>query len=307
MKSSASKIKMTSYDDLFGRNEGAICSLNSENAIQDIELSKLFPFSQHPFKVLDDDKMEETKESISKYGVLIPIIARGKTDGNYEIIAGHRRKRACDLLGLDTIPTIVRDLDDEESTIVMVDSNIQRENLLFSEKAFAYKMKLDAIKRKAGRPKNNGDQVGYNLEGKKSIEVVAEQSGESRNQVQRYIRLTELIADLIELTDERKIAFNTAVELSYLPQGEQEMLLSKIEELAVVPSMAQAIKLKKYSTEGSLNEAVIDAILLESSDKPVSVTLKSEKLTKYFPQSYSKEQIEDVITTLLEKWHSEHK
>lgn len=307
MKSSASKIKMTSFDDLFGDNEETTSVEDTANRIQHIEISRLLPFAHHPFKVLDDGKMEETKESIAKYGVLVPIIARPKADGTFEIIAGHRRKRACDLLGLDTIPTIVRDLDDEESTIVMVDSNIQRENLLFSEKAFAYKMKLDAIKRKAGRPKNNGDQVGYNLEGKKSIEVVAEQSGESRNQVQRYIRLTELIADLIELTDERKIAFNTAVELSYLPQGEQEMLLSKIEELAVFPSMAQATKLKKYSTEGSLNEAVIDAILSESSNKPVSVTLKSEKLTKYFPQSYSKEQIEDVITTLLEKWHSEHK
>ena len=302
MKSSASKIKMTSFDDLFGDSRDSGNSNNEGNKIQDIELSKLFPFAHHPFKVLDDDKMVEIKESIAKYGVLVPIIARTKTDGNYEIIAGHRRKRACELLELRTIPTIVRDLDDEESTIVMVDSNIQRENLLFSEKAFAYKMKLDAIKRKAGRPKNNGDQVGYNLEGKKSIEVLAEQSGESRNQVQRYIRLTELISDLLELTDERKLAFNTAVELSYLSYQEQEILLFKIEELEVIPSMAQATKLKKYSSEGGLNAALIDAILSETVNKPVTVTLKSEKLTKYFPQSYSKEQMEEVITSLLEKW-----
>lgn len=304
MKSSASKIKMTSFDDLFGSNEETVCSLNNENSIQDMELSKLFPFPHHPFKVLDDEKMEETKESIAKYGVLVPIITRPKDDGTYEIIAGHRRKRACEMLKLETIPTIVRDLDDEESTIVMVDSNIQRENLLFSEKAFAYKMKLDAIKKQGKRRDLTSAQVGQ--KSATSVEIVAEQAGESRNQVKRYIRLTELIANLLHMTDERKIAFNTAVELSYLTHEEQEMLLSKIEELAVIPSMTQATKLKKYSAEGSLNEAVIDAILSESSDKPFSVTLKNEKLTKYFPKSYSKEQMEDVITTLLEKWHSEH-
>ena len=287
MKSSASKIKMTSFDDLFGDSEETVCSGNLDNSIQDIELSKLFAFSNHPFKVFDDDKMEETKESIEKYGVLVPIIVRPKADGNYEIIAGHRRKRACELLELPTIPAIVRDLDDEESTIVMVDSNIQRENLLFSEKAFAYKMKLEAIKRKAGRPKNNSAQVGQNFEkGKTSVEIVADEAGESRNQIKRYIRLTELITDLLEMVDERKIAFNTAVELSYLSQ-------------------AQATKLKKYSGEGTLNETVIDSILSETVDKPVTVTLKSEKLTKYFPKNYSKEQMEDVITTLLEQWHNE--
>lgn len=285
MKSSASKIKMTSFDDLFGSNEETVCSVDAVNTIQDIEISKLSTFANHPFKVLDDEKMEETKESIAKYGVLVPIIARPKEDGTFEIIAGHRRKRACELLELPTIPTIVRDLDDEESTIVMVDSNIQRENLLFSEKAYAYKMKLEAIKKQGKRTDLTSAQVVPKLTAR---EQVAKDAGVNRMEITRYIRLTELITDLLNMTDERKIAFNTAVELSYLSNEEQEMLLVKMEDLEVIPSMAQATKLKKYSAEGSLNEAVADAILSETSDKPVTVTLKSEKLTRYFPQSYSK-------------------
>lgn len=302
MKSSASKIKMTSFDDLFGSNEETVCSVDAVNTIQDIEISKLSTFANHPFKVLDDEKMEETKESIAKYGVLVPIIARPKEDGTFEIIAGHRRKRACELLELPTIPTIVRDLDDEESTIVMVDSNIQRENLLFSEKAYAYKMKLEAIKKQGKRTDLTSAQVVPKLTAR---EQVAKDAGVNRMEITRYIRLTELITDLLNMTDERKIAFNTAVELSYLSNEEQEMLLVKMEDLEVIPSMAQATKLKKYSAEGSLNEAVADAILSETSDKPVTVTLKSEKLTRYFPKSYSKEQMEDIITDLLQKWHDE--
>lgn len=305
MKSSASKIKMTSFDDLFGSNDETVCSADTVNTIQDIEISKLSTFANHPFKVLDDEKMEETKESIAKYGVLVPIIVRPKEDGTFEIIAGHRRKRACELLEIPTIPTIVRDLDDEESTIVMVDSNIQRENLLFSEKAYAYKMKLEAIKKQGKRTDLTCTQLAHKLDGKKSVEVVADDAGMSKDQVRRYIRLTELITDLLNMTDERKLAFNTAVELSYLSHDEQAMLLKKIKDLAVIPSMAQATKLKKYSAEGSLNEAVADAILSETSDKPVTVTLKSEKLTRYFPKSYSKEQMEDIITDLLQKWHDE--
>ena len=304
MKSSASKIKMTSFDDLFGDNEETTSIEDTANRIQHIEISRLLPFAHHPFKVLDDGKMEETKESIAKYGVLVPIIARPKADGTFEIIAGHRRKRACELLEIKTIPTMVRDLDDEESTIIMVDSNIQRENLLFSEKAFAYKMKLDAIKSQGKRNDLTLAQVVPKLSAR---EKVAQDAGVNRMEVTRYIRLTELMAALLDMTDERKIAFNTAVEISYLTQEEQEILQSKIEELMIIPSMAQATKLKKYSSEGTINETVIDAILSETADKPVTVTLKSEKLTKYFPKNYSKEQIEDVITTLLEKWHSEYK
>lgn len=302
MKSSASKIKMTSFDDLFGSTDETVCSVDTANTIQDIEISKLSTFANHPFKVLDDEKMEETKESIAKYGVLVPIIARPKEDGTFEIIAGHRRKRACELLKLPTIPTIVRDLDDEESTIVMVDSNIQRENLLFSEKAYAYKMKLEAIKKQGKRTDLTSAQVVPKLTAR---EQVAKDAGVNRMEITRYIRLTELITDLLNMTDERKIAFNTAVELSYLSHDEQAMLLKKIKDLAVIPSMAQATKLKKYSAEGSLNEAVADAILSETSEKPVIVTLKSEKLTRYFPKSYSKEQMEDIITDLLQKWHDE--
>lgn len=302
MKSSASKIKMTSFDDLFGSTDETVCSVDTVNTIQDIELSKLSTFANHPFKVLDDEKMEETKESIAKYGVLVPIIARPKEDGTFEIIAGHRRKRACELLELPTIPTIVRDLDDEESTIVMVDSNIQRENLLFSEKAYAYKMKLEAIKKQGKRTDLTSAQVVPKLTAR---EQVAKDAGVNRMEITRYIRLTELITDLLNMTDERKLAFNTAVELSYLTHDEQAMLLKKIKDLAVIPSMAQATKIKKYSADGTLNEAVADAILSETSDKPVTVTLKSEKLTRYFPKSYSKEQMEDIITDLLQKWHDE--
>ncbi len=302
MKSSASKIKMTSYNDLFGDSDEATYSSDVSNQIQDIELSKLTTFANHPFKVLDDDKMEETKESITKYGVLVPIIARPKENGTYEIIAGHRRKRACELLELPTIPTIVRDLDDEESTIVMVDSNIQRENLLFSEKAYAYKMKLDAIKKQGKRTDLTSAQVVPKLTAR---EQVAQDAGVNRMEVTRHIRLTELIIDLLDMTDERKLAFNTAVELSYLSNEEQEMLLVKMEDLEVIPSMAQATKLKKYSADGTLNDTVIDVILSETSEKPVTVTLKSEKLTRYFPKGYSKEQMETIITDLLQKWHDE--
>ncbi len=305
MKSSASKIKMSSYDALFGEDEVAQATCDGER-IQHISLSELFPFQNHPFKVLDDEKMEETKESIAKYGVLMPIIARPRLDGGYELVAGHRRKRASELLGLETIPTIVRELDDDESTIIMVDSNIQRENLLFSEKAFAYKMKLDAIKSQGKRTDLTSAQLGQKLEkSKTSIEIVAEQADDSRNQIKRYIRLTELIPTLLDMVDNKKLAFNTAVELSYLSHDDQELLLEKMVDLDVIPSLSQSTKLKKYSNDGSLSEAVIDVILSETVAKPVQVTLKKEKLGKYFPQNYSSEQMEEVITTLLEAWHNE--
>ncbi len=305
MKSSAAKIKMTSFDDLF-QTEDSAPSSDSERILQ-IPISSLYPFERHPFKVLDDEKMAETKESIEKYGVLMPIIARPKADGGYEIISGHRRKRACELLGIETIPTIVRDLDYEESTIIMVDSNIQRENLLFSEKAFAFRMKLDAIKRKTGRHlKENGTQLGHHSDGRKSVEIVADQSGESRNQIQRYIRLTELDPVLLSMVDEKKLAFNTAVELSYLSMPEQTMLLSKVEELAVIPSIAQATKLKKYSSDGTLTDTVIDVILSEGTEKPVQVTLKANKLSKYFPKGCTTEEMEQTIITLLEQWRSKN-
>lgn len=303
MKSSASKIKMTSFDELFGEENTPQLT---EDSIVNLPISSLFEFENHPFKVLEDEKMEETKESIAKYGVLVPIIVRPKDEQVYEIVAGHRRKKACELLGIETIPCIVRKLDDEESTIIMVDSNIQRENLLFSEKAFAYKMKLEAIKRKAGRPKNNGTQVAHNFNGKKSVEVVADDAGTSKDQIRRYIRLTELTEPLLDMVDERKLAFNVGVELSYLPYKEQEIVLDKMEYYLLSPSLAQATKLKKYSSDNGLTDVLIDSILSETTEKPVQVTFKKDKLKKYFPKEYSAEQIEEVITSLLEKWHTEN-
>lgn len=306
--SSASKIKMTSYDELFGINENKQTLEDDKERIQQIPLIELFPFPNHPFQVKNDDKMIETKESIEKYGVLVPIIVRPRAEGGYEIIAGHRRKHACELLKIKVISAIVRELEDEESTIIMVDSNIQRENLRYSEKAFAYKMKLDAIKMQGKRTDLTCAQVGQNYEKRKtSVEIVAEQSEESRNQVKRYIRLTELISDLLNLVDDKKLAFNTAVELSYLSKIEQQLLLDKIEELEISPSMTQATHLKAYSKEETVTEAIIVKILLQGVMKPTKVILKTKELKKYFPTDYSPEQMEAVITQLLEKWHSENK
>lgn len=296
---SASKIKMTSYDELFGEDTSPKIT---EDSIVNLPISFLFEFENHPFKVLEDEKMEETKESIAKYGVLVPIIVRPKDDDTYEIVAGHRRKKACELLGIETIPCIVRKLDDEESTIIMVDSNIQRENLLFSEKAFAYKMKLEAIKRQGKRNDLTSTQVAQKL----SVEIVADDASTSKDQIRRYIRLTELTEPLLDMVDERKLAFNVGVELSYLPYKEQEMVLDKMEYYMLSPSLAQATKLKKYHNESGLTDVLIDSILSETTEKPVQVTFKKDKLKKYFPKEYSAEQIEEVITTLLEKWHTEN-
>lgn len=302
MGSSASKIKLTPVATLLGYEDESDNSSEFERVMQ-IPLENLVAFKNHPFKVLDDQKMEETKESINKYGVLVPIIARPKENGNYEIIAGHRRVHASSLLGNETIPTLIRDLDDEESTIIMVDSNIQRENLLFSEKAFAFKMKLEAIKRQAVRPKNNSTQVGQNfVKGKTSVEVVAEEAGESRNQIQRYIRLTELNLTLLEMVDNKDIPFNTGVELSYLSKEEQVMLLAKIEELDVIPTMLQASQLKKYSSEKGLTLDIIDVVLIANIQKPIQVTLKSNKLNRYFSNDTTSEEIEKIIIELLESW-----
>ncbi len=306
MGSSASKIKLSPVAELLGYDDDNSDSSEFER-VKQIHISNLVAFKNHPFKVLDDEKMEETKESIGKYGVLVPIIARPKEDGTYEIIAGHRRVHASSLLGNETIPTLIRDLDDEESTIIMVDSNIQRENLLFSEKAFAFKMKLEAIKRQAGRPKNNSTQVGQNfVKGKTSVEVVAEEAGESRNQIQRYIRLTELNSTLLDMVDDKKIPFNTCVELSYLTDEEQEILLSTIQELNVIPSMGQATKLKKYSKEKSLTTDMIDVIFSENTQKSIQVTLKANKLSKYFSEDTSKEKIEEIIEKALEEYLGKH-
>ena len=297
--SSASKIRMTSVDDLFKANS----DVDLREYIEQIPLVKLVSFRDHPFRVVDDDKMTEIKDSIEKHGVLVPATVRPIADGLYELVAGHRRKRACELLNYETLPSLVRNLDDDESILVMVDSNIQREHLLFSEKAFAYKMKLEAIKRKAGRPKNNSRQLVGNSE---SADILGKDLGESGRQIQRYIRLTELIPPLLNMVDNKTLAFNTAIELSYLNHDEQQQLLASIEKCKTTPSMAQASNLKKYSSEGNLCETTIESILSETSAKPVQVTLKQRKLSKYFPKEFTSKQMETVITQLLEHWHEEN-
>lgn len=271
--------------------------------ITNIPLAELHPFPNHPFKVRDDDSMRETVESIKEHGILVPAIARPREDGGYELIAGHRRKRACELAGLETMPVLVRKLDDDASTIIMVDSNLQREEILPSERALAYKMKLEAIKRQGTRNDLTCDQVGHKSDGKKSIEVIAEDSGESKTQVQRYIRLTELSPELQTLVDEKKIAMTPAVELSYLKPEEQAMLVTTIDSEQATPSLSQAQRMKKSSQEGKLNEESMLEIMCEQK-KPDwdRITLGGEKLRKYFPRSYTPQQIEKVIYHLLDLW-----
>lgn len=299
MKSSAAKIQMTSYEELFQTGDNADSSVEK---VLEISLSNLYPFKNHPFKVLDDEAMQDTVESIKAHGVLVPGIARPCAEGGYELIAGHRRKHGSELAGKATMPVLVRDLDDDEATIIMVDSNIQRENLLPSEKAWAYKMKLDAIRRKAGRPaKNNSRQVGENY----SVDILSENSNDSARNIHRFIRLTELLPELLQMVDDKKLPFNPAVELSYLTQVEQEILLSLMTKLAITPSLEQAKRLKKYSQDGKLDENVMDAILTEERPKAVQVTLKSDKLKQYFPKTYTPAQIEEIIFSLLETWKTE--
>ncbi len=300
MKSSARNIQMTSYDDLFSV-DAPVESVGEK--VQEIALDQLYPFQGHPFKVLDDEAMQEMVESIKLHGVLVPGIVRPRAEGGYELIAGHRRRHALELAGGAVMPVIVRELDDVEATLFMVDSNLRRENLLPSEKAWAYRMKLEAIRRRAGRPpENNSGQVGQNLKGKISVEIIAQETGESRKQVQRFIWLTFLLTELLQMVDDKKLPFNTAVELSYLTEEEQRMLLELMKELDSVPSLEQAVRLKKYSQEGKLGRDVMDAILTEERPVPVQVTLKSEKLRQYFPASYTQKQMQEVIFSLLETW-----
>jgi len=304
MKSSAKNIELTTFDDLFSAGDPAG---DGGEKIQEVALADLFPFKNHPFKVLDDQTMEDMVESVREHGILVPGIARPRAEGGYELVAGHRRRHASELAGKTAMPVIIRELDDDEATLFMVDSNIQRENLLPSEKAWAFKMKLDAIRRRAGRPgKGNSGQVGQNLKGKASVEIVAENAGESYKQVQRFIRLTVLLPQLLQMVDDKKLPFNPAVELSYLTQAEQEVLLGVMAGLSAVPSLEQARRLKKYSQEGKLGADVMDAILTEERPVPVQVTLKNDRLKKYFPQSYSQKQMEEVIFSLLETWKTEH-
>ncbi len=300
MKSSAKNINLTSVDDLFSTEESRADA--GREKVMEIALTKLFPFKDHPFKVKDDEAMAETAESIKEYGVLVPAIARPRDEGGYELVAGHRRHRASKLAGLSTMPVIVRNLDDDAATIIMVDSNLQRENILPSERAFAYKLKLDAIKRKAGRPtKENGSQVGDNL---RSVNILSENSPDSARQIQRFIRLTELIPELLDMVDDKKISFNPAVELSYLKPEEQTNLLEAMDMEQATPSLSQAQRLKKFSAEGKCTLESMCAIMSEEKKGELDkVTLSSDKLRKYFPKSYTPQKMEETILKLLETWH----
>ena len=299
MKSSAKKIELASVDDLFSTEE----SRQDEQLekIQEIPLSELHPFKDHPFKVKDDDAMIETADSIKKYGVLVPAIARPLPDGGYELVAGHRRRRASELAGKETMPVIVRDLDDDAATIIMVDSNLQRENLLPSERAFAYKMKLEAIKHQGARTDLTSVQVEQKLSAR---DQVAKEAGErSGIQVMRYVRLTELIPELLDMVDEKKIAFNPAYELSFLKPDEQQMLVETMDYEQATPSLSQAQRMKKFSQEGKLSEDVMLAIMSEEKKGDLDkVTLSSDTLRKYFPKSYTPAKMQDTIIKLLAQW-----
>ena len=303
MKSSARNIELKSVDDLFATEESRADAQREK--VQEIPLGELHPFRNHPFRVKDDAAMQDTVDSVREYGVLVPAIARPDPDGGYELIAGHRRHHASELAGKETMPVIIRDLDDDAATIIMVDSNLQREELLPSERAFAYKMKLDAMKRQAGRHiKENCSQLGNNFNGKRSSEIMAEQIGDSKNQIFRYIRLTELIPTLLDRVDERKIAFNPAVELSYLKKEEQTLLLEAMDSEQATPSLSQAQRLKKFSQQKMLSLDVMRAIMSEEKKTDLDrVTLKNETLRKYFPKSYTPKQMEDTIIKLLEGWY----
>lgn len=294
-----SNINLKPLDDLFSTEESRADAQREK--VQEIPLGELHPFRNHPFKVKDDAAMQDTVDSVREYGVLVPAIARPDPDGGYELIAGHRRHHASELAGKETMPVIVRDLDDDAATIIMVDSNLQREELLPSERAFAYKMKLEAIRHQGKRQELTSSQVGMKLQ---ALDIVGQQAGDSRNQVHRFIRLTELIPELLDMVDERKIAFNPAVELSYLKKEEQTLLLEAMDSEQATPSLSQAQRLKKFSQQKMLSLDVMRAVMSEEKKTDLDrVTLKNETLRKYFPKSYTPKQMEDTIIKLLEGWY----
>lgn len=269
-----------------------------------LPLSELHSFPDHPFKIQDDEQMQRTTESIKQQGVLVPGIVRPRAEGEYEIIAGHRRKYACELAGMDTMPVVVRNLDDDAAVLVMVDTNLQREHILPSERAFAYKMKLEALHRQAGRPsKGNSCQVGTNF---RADESVAERTDQSARTVQRFIRLTNLIPPLLQMVDDKKIKFNPAVELSYLTPDEQQKIIEALEQAQTSPSLSQAQRLKKLSQEGTLTREAMDEIFAEVKKPPLDQSfLRNPRIRRYFPKSYSDEKVADVILRLVERWHQQ--
>lgn len=292
-------ISLTSYDDIFETDESR--AEKQLEHVQNIPISQLVPFKDHPFKVVDDEAMLRTTESIAQYGVLTPLIARPLEDGGYEIISGHRRVHAAELAGLTEVPVLVRQMDDDAATVLMVDSNLQRENILPSERAFAYKMKLEAMKHQGERSDLTSRQVGEKLQ--TSVGTMSAEIGESERQIQRYIRLTNLIPELLELVDQKQISFNPAVELSYLAPGEQETFLAAMEEVQAAPSLSQAQRLKKLAQEGDFTMDAAREIMNEVKKGDLErVTFRNEQLRKYFPRSYTTQQIQDTILKLLEQW-----
>ena len=291
-------VSLKGADDIFSTEESR--QAQQREQVQQIPIAELHPFTNHPFKVLDDESMQRTIESVEQYGVLSPLIARPHPDGGYEIISGHRRQHAAQLAGLDTLPVIVRQMDDNAAVLLMVDSNLQRENILPSERAFAYKMKLEALKKQGARSDLTSDQLGQKLW---SVEQVANDAGESKTQIQRFIRLTNLIPELLDMVDEKKIAFNPAVELSYLDEAQQRDFLEAMEDTQNAPSLSQAQRLKKLALDGHFSYDVAFAVMGEAKkDELDKVVIKNETLRKYFPRSYTPKQMEDTIIKLLEQW-----
>ena len=292
-------LALKGLDDLFSTEENR--QEEQREQVQQIPIDDLHPFTNHPFKVLDDEAMTRTVESIAQYGVLAPLIARPRPDGDgYEIISGHRRQHAAQLAGLDTLPVIVRQMSDDAAVILMVDSNLQREHILPSERAFAYKMKLEALKNQGARSDLTSDQVGQKLW---SVEQVANDAGESKTQIQRFIRLTSLIPELLDMVDEKKIAFNPAVELSYLDESQQRDFLEAMEDTQNAPSLSQAQQLKKMAQQGEFSyEKAFDVMGQEKKSEKDTVTIKNETLRKYFPRSYTPKQMEEKIIQLLDAW-----
>ena len=304
MQKSRGNIQLSSYDDIFGGAPDSSKEVTNEpgkEQVTDIALSELHPFKNHPFKVLDDEEMDKTVQSIREFGVLTPAIVRPRDEGGYEIVSGHRRCHASEIAGKETLPCIVRNLDDDAATILMVDANLQRETLLPSERAWAFRMKLEAMKRQAGRPsKENASQVGTHL---RSDQIMAEEIGVSRNQIQRYIRLTYLLPEFLEMVDNKQIGLNTAVEISYLYDHQQKMLLEAMDYSQSAPSLAQAQRIKKLFQEEGITQEAMNVIMSEEKKEDVDrVTLKHDTIKKYFPKSYTPKQMEDTIIKLLEQW-----
>ena len=301
MPKNSLNVSLKGADDIFSTEESR--QEQQREQVQQIPICELFPFKNHPFKVLDDESMQRTVESVEQYGVLSPLIARPRPEGGYEIISGHRRQHAAQLAGLDALPVIVRQMDDDAAVLLMVDSNLQRETILPSERAFAYKMKLEAMKHQAGRPtQDNYSQVGNNF-GTLSSEEMAEELGTSKNQIFRYIRLTNLVPELLDMVDEKKIAFNPAVELSYLDESQQRDFLEAMNDTQNAPSLSQAQRLKKLAQEGHFSYDVAFAVMgEEKKDELDKVVIKNDTLRKYFPRSYTPKQMEDTIIKLLEQW-----